>query len=417
MSYKAAYVPVFLPPALVGALNKMRKQARTTLFSVIMATFQVLLHLYSGQDDIAVGTLCANRTDSMWEDIVGLFANAIVVRTPSMKGLQHFPTLLNHISETVANCLENQEFPFNLMVSEINPSRDPRFHPLFQYSLTVHTEQFRSATDLRLPISVSVFPQWQFTRAHSQFDLDLLLWADGDGMRGFAVYATDIFMEETVSRMMDNLVTLLGSVAENWQQDISELTWLSQSELNKIKELNATECEFPHTCTHKVLEEIAISHANSPAIIWEGKNITWTHEQLNRTANSFASHLISCGIAPGARVGLFFDKSPFAIACMIATWKAGAAYVPINIEAPKAQLSFILEDSGAQTILVHSVTEAKARTLLSGTQTQIINVENILLRHKIGDFNPIVQVAPTDLAYIMYTSGTTGNPKGVCLGV
>eukprot|EP00026_Physarum_polycephalum_P000013 Phypoly_transcript_00013.p1 GENE.Phypoly_transcript_00013~~Phypoly_transcript_00013.p1 ORF type:complete len:3714 (+),score=596.07 Phypoly_transcript_00013:46-11187(+) len=414
MSYKAASVPLSFPPSLVLALNKMRKQARTTLFSVIMATFQAILHLYSGQDDIAVGTGCANRTESKWEDIVGLFANAIVVRTPSMKALKHFPALLDHVSNTIAHGLEHQEFPFNLTVSELNPLRDPRHHPLFQYNLTVHTEQLRSA-DLNIPLSVAVFPQWEFVSDNSLYDLDLRLWGDGEGMRGYAVYSTDIFREGTILRMMDNLVALLKSVTEDWQRDLSEMAWLSQSELKKMKELNNSEAEFPRVCTHKVLEDIALYHAKSPALEWVAKKVTWSYDQLNRTANAIASHVISRGVTYGARVGLIFEKSPFAIASMIAAWKAGATYVPINTEAPQSQFLYVLSDSGAQTVLVHSSTEAKVRAILSGTQIQIINVEKISVDLTGPSVNPSVPVTTTDLAYIFYTSGTTGKPKGVCL--
>ncbi|MBE9185474.1 amino acid adenylation domain-containing protein [Microcoleus sp. LEGE 07076] len=409
-----------LPKQLKDALLELSQRAGATLFMTLLAAFQILLYRYSQQADIVVGSPIANRNRSEIEALIGFFVNTLVLRT-DCSGNPTFRDFLNRVREVTLGAYAHQDLPFEQLVEELHPERSPKRHPLFQ---VVFGLQNAPVYELELPeLKLSSFHlETQTTR----FDLELHLWEAADkfrsrygeewehssGLRGVAVYNTDLFDQVTVARMLRHFKTLLESIVANPEQAIANLPLLSENEVNQLLiEWNETGTDYPQNkCIHQLFEERAQQHPEAVALTFEAQHLTY--KELNSKANQLAGYLQKQGVGAEVLVGLCADRSIDLIVGMLAILKAGGAYLPLDPSYPRDRLNLMLEDAQVKVLLIQDKLSENFRDFSNSVIKCDRDSERIAQE---STENPINQVKTDNLAYVIYTSGSTGKPKGVAV--
>ena len=375
-----------LPVSLANKLKTLSQQQGLTLFMTLLGAFKILLHRYTNQDDIVVGSPIAGRNQSELEDLIGFFVNTLVLRSKINRD-SNFIEFLGHVREVALGAYAHQDVPFDKLVSELKFERDVSRHPLFQVMFDL---QNANQQDLQLP-DLSIKPLLADNDT-AKFDLllDIVEEANSELTASFE-YNTDLFDESTIERMMVHFQTLLESIVANPKQSISELEILDKAEKDQLLvEWNNTAADYPlDKCVHQLFEEQVEKTPDAIAVKFEDQQLTYS--ELNARANQVAHHL---DVKPDTLVGLSVERSLEMIVGMLGILKAGAAYVPLDPNYPEERLNFILEDSGIEIILDKEALE----------QIDEQNIEN-----------PSTDVKPNNLAYVIYTSGSTGKPKGVLI--
>jgi len=391
--------------SLRASLERIGQEDGATLFMVTLAVFQLLLHRYSGQLDIAIGTPIAGRTRRETEGLIGFFVNTLVMRT-DFSGNPSFRQLLARIRELALHAYANQDMPFDRLVMELDPDRQVNKTPLFQALFALQN----------LPDSLWDLPgleaQWtEGVPGREQFDLILELKPYSSGLQGTIGYRTDMFDSETVERMASHFVTLIESVCAAPQALIGQLELLPQRERRQVLEdWNRTQANYPGGSLHGLFEQQVERTPDRIAILDAGGELTYS--QLDLRANRLAHYLRARGLGPQARVGVCLERSADIAVALLGILKAGAAYVPLDPAYPADRLRFMLEDSRAGLVLTHAaVAGALPRTgalvVLMDAQREAIDACPAV--------RPQTVVESGDAAYIIYTSGSTGMPKGTVI--
>lgn len=403
-SYRGTKLPLQLSRSLTESLKALGRREGGTLYMVLLAAFQTLIHRYTSQDDIVVGSPIANRNYSELEALIGFFVNTLVLRT-DFAGNPTFRQLLMRVEEEALGAYANQDLPFDKLVEELHPERDLSRNPLFQIMFVL---QNAPSEQLRLP-DIAVTPA-ELDIGTAMFDLTLSLTEAKEGLRGHMNYSTDLFDAETISRMTGHFRTLLENIVDDPDKPVSVLTILTEAERHRIlTEWNDTKADYPRDkCVHELFEEQVEKTPDAIAIIFEGRQSTYF--ELNRRANMLAHHLMRQGVGPGTLVGVCVERSIEMAVGILGVLKAGGAYVPLDPTYPEERLAFMVEDSGAPFLLTQERFSAellhnKSRILCLDRDWDAIDRES--------PWNPSRTVSAANLAYVIYTSGTTGKPKGV----
>src|SRR5258706_5917242 len=395
-----------LPQALIDSLRSLSKREGTTLFMTLLAAFQVLLHRYTGQDDIAVGSPIAGRTRKETEGLIGFFVNTLVLRT-KLQGNPSFRELLARVRETALQAYEHQDLPFEKLVEELNPDRNQSQTPLFQAMFAVQNMP-RSNLDLS---GLKVSPV-EIEASTAKFDI----WAafvEQDGEMNLRIeYRTDLFEAATIERMLGHFQNLLEGIVSNPEQRISGLRLLSETEkCQLLVEWNDTSREYPSDrCIHELFEEQVERTPDAPAVVFDEQQLTY--RELNNQANRLAHYLQNNGVGVESLVGICLERSIDLIVGLLGILKAGGAYVPLDPSYPKERLAFMLRDSAAQVLitehaLVDQFPDCGAKMIFLDRYSAKIGEES--------DRNGAGHATPDSLAYVIYTSGSTGEPKGVAV--
>ncbi|HEY7617539.1 MAG TPA: condensation domain-containing protein, partial [Terriglobales bacterium] len=408
LSYRGAHQELRLADDLAEGLRGLGEGEGATLFMTLLAGFVVLLHRYSGQDDIVVGTPIANRNRAEIEGLIGFFVNSLVLRV-DVSGDPSFRELVRRVKEVALGGYAHQDLPFEKLVEELHPQRDLSRNPLFQVMFQLLTE-LRPATSA-MSVEPGLTPV-AVERGTTQFDMAIDLWAGSDGLSGQVEYSTDLFNHATITRLISHYCTLLESAAADPGQRISELPLLTEAERRQVLvEWNVTENDYPsEACIHQLFEEQVERTPDAPALAW-GNEIA-SYRDLNARANQLANYLCESVVGPETLVGVCIDRSLELAVALLAVLKVGAAYVPIDPTYPNERLSFMLADSRAPLLL----TVAR----LAG-KIDVGDVERVCLdtlAEEISGRSRVNLTAPSEpdtLAYVVYTSGSTGAPKGVLI--
>jgi len=394
-----------LPDALAGALKKLCRREDVTLFMLLLAGFQALLHRYTGQEDVVVGSAISGRNRAETENLIGLFLNTLVLRT-DVSGEPTFRQLLQRVRKVALDAYAHQDVPFEKVVQSLPVERDLSRSPLFQVMFVLQPAPFQSAAldGLRLtPVPMG--------NGASKFDLTLFVEEHGEGLSGSVEYNTDLFDVATIGRLLGHFETLLGAIVENPNQTLSQLPILTRGERQQVlSEWNKTQVDYPaDKCIHQLFEEQVERTPEAVAAVFEDEQLTY--RELNERANRLASHLQSLGVGPEVRVGICLNRSLEMLIGLLGILKAGGCYLPLDPAYPKERLAFMLEDSQASVL----VSEEKLAAGFSTNGVKLVELKALPALFSQPPGNPDSGVTSQNLAYVIYTSGSTGKPKGVML--
>lgn len=391
-----------LPTELIEALEKLSRQEDVTLFMTLLTAFYMLLHRYSGQEDILVGTPVANRNLPELEHLIGVFINTLVLRI-NLAGDPGFRELLKRVRDVSLEAYAHQDLPFEQLVEALKPKRDLSRTPIFQ---VVFNLQNSPIPKLEIPgLEIGFL---DINRGVSEFDLTLMVSKSEGQYHGTVEYNDDLFKPATVTRMFQSFQMLLENAIAQPDCPISRLPILTKEELHRLVHgLNRTSLDYPNEkCVHQLFEEQVERTPNAVAVIHNDASITYL--ELNRRANILARHLHTLGVGPGIRVGLLVKRSLEIIEVLLAILKAGGTYVPLHPSFPKERMQFIFEDANVQVLLTNVDLESPG-----DYNVHVVNLKEDKLSTKTDCPNPTINITSADLAYIIYTSGSTGRPKGV----
>jgi amino acid adenylation domain-containing protein len=403
-TYSGARQTLFLDGRLVGGLRLVGQENNATLFMTLLASFQVLLSRYSGQDDISVGTPIAGRTQIELEPLIGMFVNMLIMRS-RVDSRVSFRQLLSHVRETALGAYAHQHLPFEKLIEALRPSRDLSRTPLIQAMLILHNEPDEPLAAPALDIERIVHDS-----ETSKFDVTLSLSERDSGLAGFVEYNTDLFDAETIARMVDHFIVLLGSITANPGARISSLSLLSGAELNQVLvDWNQTQTDYDEDrSVNEIFESQAGGTPDALAITAGDEQITYGC--LNQRANQFAWYLRALGIAQESPVIVCLPRSISLITTLLGILKASGCYVPVDPSLPLDRLEFMLTDSGARM----AVTEYDLRPGSLPGDVTIVRPKQDWPDIARQPAAPLKSETTVDaLLYLMYTSGSTGKPKAV----
>jgi amino acid adenylation domain-containing protein len=385
---------------LAGALTRIAKSHGATLFMILVATLETLVWRYTGSDDILIGTPVASRNDAHLERVIGFFVNTLVIRG-DLSGNPTFLELLSRIRETTLEAYEHQDLPFETLVGALKPQRSLSYTPLFQIMFVL---QNAPKQVLNLPgLSLA---ELEFDSGSAKFDLTLEV-VEQDGLHCTVEYSTRLFERESIRRLARHFETLLGDIARDPDQPISQLRILDEPARNDlIFKFNSTNSEYPRTVRLERIFEEQVERMPHRVALVEGESEI-TYEDLNARASVLARLLVKKGLNQDRPVGVYMERSIDAAVAFLAALKANTPYVPLDVSNPKTRLELLIADAGCGVIMTH-------RGLRSALP---VGVETISLDEPVmmgGDLGHVpADGTCEDLAYIIYTSGSTGVPRGV----
>ena len=387
---------------LTAGLNALSRRLNSTLFMTLMAAWQALLHRYSGQSDIVVGTPIANRHQPETEDLIGFFVNMLPIRT-DLSGNPTFRELVQRVRETALGAYAHQALPFEKLIEELQPERGAGHTPMVQVVLALQNapQAYLMMSDLKLNyVDVDT--------STAKFDIVVNVFQKDDALSVVFTYSTDLFDAATMQRLGRHFKALLGAVVEDADKRVSELEFLSPAERHGlIVAVNATETAFPvGKCVDELFSEQVRRAPDAIALVFNGTEISYA--ELERRAEQLAGYLQERGIGPGSYVGIFLDHSIETLVGILGVLWAGAAYVPMDTDHPRNRIAFIIEDAQLSTIVTH--TTLLERLPLPEHLQPILLDENEWQETK---NRATLRATPADAAYVIYTSGSTGQPKGV----
>jgi aspartate racemase len=403
-TYGGAREPFRIPAEAAAALKALSRQERVTTFMTLLAAFLTLLHRYTGQDDIAVGSPIAGRTRVELEEVIGLVVNTLVLRA-DLSGNPTFRQLLARVREIALDAYAHLDLPFERLVQELRPARTLSQRPFFQVMLSVDNRPLESLTLPGLTAHTSAVGT-----DTSMCDLILYIQETAHGVVGRMEYDTALFDATTISRMLGHFEVLLAGIAADPDRPLSALPLLTESERRQVLvEWNDTRRDYPaDRCIHELFEAQTAQTPHAVALAFE--DAVLTYDELNRRANQLAHHLRALGVGPDVPVAICVERSLEMIVGLLGILKAGGAYVPLDPAYPRQRLAFLLGDTRAPVLL----TQASLRVTLheQGTRVLCLDADWPAIARE-TDATPVTLTTPEHLAYIMYTSGSTGQPKGV----
>jgi amino acid adenylation domain-containing protein len=406
---------------LTEKLKDLSDERGVTLYMTLLAAFKVLLHKYTGEEDIIVGTPTTGRSRSEFADIVGYFVNSVALRT-FVDHNESFADLLTQVQATVVDALAHQDYPFFQLVEKLKPTRDASRTPIFQ-SMFVYQRAHVMGEEGLSSVSLGIEGEEMMFAGHpisvipieeqvAPFDMTWMVAEASDGLGASLTYNTDLYQEETILRLLDQYKTLLESIVETPQARIAELQVVPYSELYQVLfGWNDTHVALPdQPCIQNLFEEKVAQHPDAIAVHFEGQELTFA--ELDAKANQLAHFLQHRGVGPETVVGLCVDRSLETVIGLLGILKANGAYMPLDPAYPLDRLQYMIEHSHVQNV----VTMSALRQHLPD-----FDGEYIYLDQQQDDIAAQKQSAPKtlttekNLAYIIYTSGSTGQPKGVML--
>jgi amino acid adenylation domain-containing protein len=391
---------------LSAGLQLLSRQQGATLHMVMLAAIKVLFYRYSGQDDICVGSVIAGRTRQELEGLIGFFANTLALRS-NLSGNPSFLDLLQQVKETTLGAYENQDVPFERVVEAVGQERDKSRNPLYQVIFTV--QNIPEVPVFRL--GEAVLKEQKTGHTTSQFDLNISAVEGPAGIEVGVEYCTDLFKGATIDRMFRNYLVLLQAIVFAPSQRIDQLPILRKSEEEELlNTFNARTSAYPQDQTLvDLFTKQASQTPDAIAVVYLDQRLTY--KELDERSNQLGHYLRSAGVREDTLVPICIPRSVDMMIGILGILKAGGAYVPVDLGYPQERISYILSDTKAGIVLSN---EASSSLLNGYEEICIISLDG---EREVIAQEPVSAVPsalrPAHLCYVMYTSGSTGQPKGV----
>ena len=413
-TYRGAQQPLTLSPELSTALKTLSARSNVTLFTLLLTAFKVLLHRYSQQDDIVVGSDIANRDRLETEGLIGLLVNTLVLRS-DLSGDPRFCDLLANIRETVLGALAHQDLPFEKLVEVLNPDRHlSQMMPLFQVKLDLQQARVRP-----LELAGVTLKRYPLADQSAKYELRFNLQDTGQGISGQVEYSTDLFDASTIARLVEHFQILLTGIVAEPTAPLSELPLISDAERHTLLvEWNQTQSPVPdHLCIHQLFAAQCDRTPDAIALVCGDQHLTY--RELSDRSTHLAHHLVLLGVGPEVPVGICMERSADLVVGLLGILMAGGAYVPLDPAYPAERLAFIVADAQISVL----VTDGSVSFELGDRPLTLVSPSEIT---DDADLEGSAQSTalygrtakrpyPTALAYVIYTSGSTGRPKGVAI--
>jgi amino acid adenylation domain-containing protein/non-ribosomal peptide synthase protein (TIGR01720 family) len=415
-TYGGSSHPFRLGSGLTEKLKNLAQAHGATLYMALLAAFQALLHRYTGEEEILTGSPVAGRTSAEFASTVGYFVNTVVLRA-SISAASTFETLLAQVRRTVLDALEHQDYPFSLLTEKLQSGRDSSRSPLFQVMFAMQKapqlhQQGLSLFALgeygaRMSLGGLELESMRLEQRIAQFDLSLVMAEAKDELAATFEYNTALFDPTTLSRMAEHFTTLLHGITENPKCPISSLPLTADLPTSRPKRAEGRAHTTNSVLVHELFELQATRTPDAPALILEDEQLTY--KELNERVSAMAQRISSLFDKPGSPVGLFLERSAEAIIGLLAIFKAGAVYVPVDPEYPKDRVTFLLDDADVKVL----VTQLRLLQLLPPVSAKMMCIDAEQKSIDQPKEMPYGSASPDDPAYVIYTSGSTGQPKGV----
>jgi amino acid adenylation domain-containing protein len=400
--YRGASVEFRLDVRLTEELKAMSRRNHTTLYMTLLAGWAALLSRLTGQEEVVIGTPVANRSRAEVEGLIGFFVNTLALRI-DLKGSPGVDELLERVKEETIAGQRNQDIPFEQVVELSRPARNAGHNPLFQAMFA-----WQSGTEEAVELSgLEVEALETSVSGVSKFDLTLGAKEENGAIVGVLEYATALFEEETIERYVGYWGRLLEEMARGGKRSVGEIPLMGEAERRQVlEEWNATEAEYPREeCVHRLFEAQAAKNPQAIAAAHGERKVSYAG--LNAMANRGAERLRELGVNPGDRVTIALERSVELLAAQLAVLKCGAAYTPIDLSYPAQRQIFMATDSESRVVIT-SVNEKLPEPLVN----KRVNIEEIC--EGTAEVENLVLPSQSEMtAYVMYTSGSTGEPKGV----
>ncbi|HEV2855904.1 MAG TPA: amino acid adenylation domain-containing protein [Thermoanaerobaculia bacterium] len=398
--YRGALRTTVLPASLGARLKEVGSASGATLFMVLLSVYGILLARHSGQDDLVIGSPVAGRNRPELEGLIGFFLNTLLLRV-RVRPEAAFSELLAEVRDTTLAAFAHQDLPFERLVDELKPARDRSRNPLFQVMMVM-----QSLPGSRLDLPGLEAEPLELDTQVTKCDLSLFFDDTPEGLRTMVQYDTDLFDEGQISAFLAHLEALLRAVAADSGRRVEDYELLAGAERERVLRLGAGPAlgVFEATVPERVAKQEALD-PDTEAVVSQDGNLTW--RELVQRAGALAGRLRQMGVGPETVVGLCAERTPDTIAGLLGVIGAGAAYLPLDPSAPDARLRLLLEDSGAGPVLA---SRGEARRL-ADLGARMVELESVCAPG--GPDEGLAASGLSNLVYVLYTSGSTGAPKGV----